>query len=130
VNHLAIAHLVFERRIISAVLLFRNSPSEFSADELDLLRGLVPALSVSDAAWQARTGSRPRGLPTQLECRDQRLTPRQRDVVLRVALGHTNREIAQALGLSENTVRNALVEVRRRLGAANRADIVRLAVLD
>ncbi|MBC7171090.1 MAG: DNA-binding response regulator, partial [Polyangiaceae bacterium] len=37
--------------------------------------------------------------------------------------------IGRALGISEHTVRNLLVQVRARLGAANRAEIVRLAVL-
>jgi DNA-binding CsgD family transcriptional regulator len=46
-----------------------------------------------------------------------------------VALGHTNDAIARALGLSPNTLRNHLAEVFRRLGAANRADVVRLSVL-
>jgi DNA-binding CsgD family transcriptional regulator len=71
----------------------------------------------------------PSGPSTQLRCFDQRLTPRQRDIVERVALGHTNDQIGEALGLSPNTVRNLLTETRRRLGAANRAELVRLAVL-
>jgi DNA-binding CsgD family transcriptional regulator len=67
--------------------------------------------------------------PTQLRCSDQRLTPRQRELVERVALGHTNAQIAAALSLSENTVRNLLTATRQRIGAANRAELVRLAVL-
>lgn len=126
VRHLAIVHLLFHGRIVSAVLLFRRRP--FAERELEKLRRFAPALSVADAACQAALGPA-QGLRVRLECNDQRLTERQRDLVVRVALGHTNREIAAALGLSENTVRNALVSVRNRLGASNRADIVRLAVL-
>jgi DNA-binding CsgD family transcriptional regulator len=60
---------------------------------------------------------------------DQRLTPRQREVVELVAMGQTNQEIGQVLSISHHTVRNLLVDVRQRLGAANRAEVVRLAVL-
>jgi DNA-binding CsgD family transcriptional regulator len=46
-----------------------------------------------------------------------------------VALGRTNRQIAEMLRISPNTVRNTLANVCERLGAGNRADVVRLAVL-
>ena len=62
-------------------------------------------------------------------CVDGRLTARQRDIVSRVALGQTNAQIATALGLSANTVRNHLARVFARIGASNRAELVRLAVL-
>lgn len=68
-------------------------------------------------------------VPTALPCEDQWLTGRQREIVEHVAMGHTNGAIAQAMGISPNTLRNHLVEVFRRLGAANRAEVVRLAVL-
>jgi DNA-binding CsgD family transcriptional regulator len=49
--------------------------------------------------------------------------------VERVALGHSNEQIAAGLGLSANTVRNHLARVFARVGSSNRADLVRLAVL-
>ena len=68
-------------------------------------------------------------MPTRLVCGDGRLTPRQRVIVEHVALGHTNAEIAEALGLSANTLRNHLSAIFARVGASNRAELVRLAVL-
>ncbi|HKU39122.1 MAG TPA: LuxR C-terminal-related transcriptional regulator, partial [Polyangiales bacterium] len=93
------------------------------------MRALVPALAVGDALQQALAARALRGPAVRLRCQDQRLTPRQREIVERVALGHTNAQIGAALGVSANTVRNLLTDVRRRLAAANRAEIVRLAVL-
>lgn len=57
------------------------------------------------------------------------LTPAERHVVDYVCLGYTNPEIAAALGISVNTVRNRLVLVFRKLGATTRAELVRVALL-
>ena len=65
------------------------------------------------------------------------LTPNQgaRQIAQRVASFHwrnalrSSSAIGEALGLSAHTVRNLLTETRRRVGAANRAELVRLAVL-
>jgi DNA-binding CsgD family transcriptional regulator len=129
VRAMLIAHLSVEQRIISAVLLFRRDGSAFERAAQQAMQQLVPALSLGDAVHQLALARELRGPRTRLACVDQRLTARQREVVERVALGHTNLEIGEALGVSANTVRNLLTEVRKRLGAANRAEIVRIAVL-
>jgi DNA-binding CsgD family transcriptional regulator len=127
VKSLLMLHLVRQERIISAVLLLRRT-TPFSSKERMWLCGLAPALTLADGYWQQTMGAEV-AMRTQLKCEDQRLTARQREIVERVALGHTNRQIAEVLGTSENTVRNLLVDARRRVGAANRAELVRLAVL-
>ncbi|MGC2855870.1 LuxR C-terminal-related transcriptional regulator [Novispirillum sp. DQ9] len=68
--------------------------------------GLVP-LESGDPGWQ-RLG----------------LTPREKDVLALLSRGHSNRQIARALTISENT---AMVHVRnlmRKLGATNRTQAV------
>jgi DNA-binding CsgD family transcriptional regulator len=122
-------HLIVREKIIGAVLLFRRTAAGFSARDQAALRALLPALAVGDALHQALAANALAGPAVGLRCQDQRLTPRQREIVERVALGHTNAQIGEALGLSANTVRNLLTDVRARLAAANRAEIVRLAVL-
>ena len=122
-------HLIVREKIVSVVALFRHAAASFTQRDQAALRALLPALTVGDALHQVLASSALAGPVVRLRCQDQRLTPRQREIVERVALGHTNAEIGQALGLSANTVRNLLTEVRGRLGAANRAEIVRLAVL-
>ena len=51
------------------------------------------------------------------------LTTRQRELVRMVAEGGTNRQIASALFISENTVKTHLSKVRAKLKLRNRAQI-------
>lgn len=55
------------------------------------------------------------------------LSAREVDVLAEVALGHTNREVAEALGLVESTVKGYLKGAARKLGASNRVHAVHLA---
>jgi DNA-binding CsgD family transcriptional regulator len=52
------------------------------------------------------------------------LTPRQRQLVDQLRLGHTNTQIARRLGISEGTVRTHLEHVYARLGVTNRVAAV------
>ena len=53
-----------------------------------------------------------------------RLTPRQDELMILVAAGHTNAQIARQLGISEGTVRTHLEHVFARLGVASRTAAV------
>jgi two-component system, LuxR family, response regulator FixJ len=53
------------------------------------------------------------------------LSPRQREVMDLVARGHSNKQIAQRLGISPRTVENYRAWVMERMGAANVAELVR-----
>jgi DNA-binding CsgD family transcriptional regulator len=123
------AHLVLDTRIVSVVLLARRTDPPFSTREREAMQPLVPVLALGDGYHLARSRSPLPGVATQVRCLDERLTARQREVVEYVALGRTNAEIGAALGISIHTVRNLLVKVCARLQAANRAEVVRLAVL-
>lgn len=59
---------------------------------------------------------------------DDGLTPRERDIVRLVALGHTSREIAELLVLSVRTVEAHRARIQARLGASSRAELVRWAL--
>jgi two-component system response regulator DesR len=56
-----------------------------------------------------------------------RLTPRERQVLQGIAEGRTNAEIAAALELSPNTVKEHVSSMFKKLGARNRADAVQRA---
>jgi two-component system, NarL family, nitrate/nitrite response regulator NarL len=55
------------------------------------------------------------------------LSNREQDVVRWLAEGHTNREIARELKLSENTIKNYLFRVFNKLGMSSRVEVVRYA---
>lgn len=55
------------------------------------------------------------------------LTPRERDILLEVARGLKNREVAEQLGLSEHTVKNHLKNILQKLHLDNRVQLTRYA---
>ncbi|MEU6114631.1 AAA family ATPase [Streptomyces sp. NPDC047117] len=56
------------------------------------------------------------------------LSPREREVARLVALGHTNREIADVLFLSPRTVEQHVAKVLRKLGVTSRAGVAGASV--
>ena len=55
------------------------------------------------------------------------LSARQRELVILVAQGHTDAQIAAQLSISIRTVRSHLDRVRDKTGCRRRADLTRLA---
>lgn len=68
------------------------------------------------------------GSESEARTRVNGLTGREREVVRLVALGHTNREIAEILFLSIRTVETHRARIQKRLGLASRAGLVRWAL--
>lgn len=56
------------------------------------------------------------------------LTPRQRDILRLVSVGHTNREIATVLQISVRTVEVHRFNLMRRLNVRNVAQLLRRAL--
>lgn len=54
------------------------------------------------------------------------LTPRERDVCIRIAQGLLNKQVGFELGTSEKTVKAQRAHVMEKLGASSLADVVRL----
>jgi DNA-binding NarL/FixJ family response regulator len=69
---------------------------------------------------QAEAAPRPRLKPV--------LTPRQREVLAQVVQGKANKEIADALGLTLNTVRTHLATILKALGVRSRTEASMKAV--
>ena len=55
---------------------------------------------------------------------DERMTPRELDVLARMAAGLSNRQIAADLGIEYTTVRGHVQSVLEKLGARSRFDAV------
>ena len=91
------------------------------AQHLPLRRGGA-VVGVLILAFAAPAPSRPVGLEPEV-----RLTPRQREVLELVASGHSTSEIAEALTLSRETIRNHLRNVFRGLQVHTRLEAIATA---
>jgi len=63
-----------------------------------------------------------------LPVREDPLTPREQEVVKLVAEGHTNKQIAQALVISEKTVERHRANILEKLGMRDRVELTRYAI--
>ena len=81
---------------------------------------LQPSLGAALAKWKESPGR------VKSRAVDD-LTPREREVLRLIALGHTNTEIATMLFVSVRTVENHRAGVMRKLGLRSRAELVRHA---
>jgi two-component system, NarL family, nitrate/nitrite response regulator NarL len=94
-------------------VLFKDTP-------VGALLAALRRVAAGEAAFDDRlpagrpAGPRPRG--------ESPLTRREHEVLRRVAMGETNREIAEAIGLSSNTVKSYLQTMLGKLGARNRVE--------
>jgi DNA-binding NarL/FixJ family response regulator len=76
----------------------------------------------------ARTALNRKVQPQQEEIDADLLTPRQRDILRLVSIGHTNREIAELLEISVRTVEVHRFNLMRRLNVRNVAQLLRRAL--
>ena len=101
-----------------------------AAGELASLAEEFTALGASRDAARCRRVLRGHGvtLPSRRGRRGygDQLSPRESEVARLVALGHTNRQIADALFLSTRTVEQHVAKVLRKLNVSSRAEVRRL----
>ena len=82
-----------------------------------------------DPQTAARVVARLRDLESKAEADTLRsLSPREKDVLLLVAEGKSNKDIGAALSLSEITVRNYVSNMLDKLGLTNRVELAAFAV--
>jgi two-component system response regulator DesR len=94
--------------------LLKDAPSSVLAEAVRAVAagGRVIAPELAETVWDAPADP---------------LTDRERTVLRMAEEGRSNRDIAQALGLSAGTVRNYLSEAAQKLGAGNRIEAGRIA---
>jgi two-component system response regulator NreC len=90
------------------------------AEEADLLQA-VRSVAAGGTYLQPELGARLLGDSSPL-------TPRERDVLRLLALGHTNAAAAEQLHLSVRTVETHRANIQAKLGSTNRAELVRYAM--
>jgi DNA-binding NarL/FixJ family response regulator len=87
---------------------------------LDAVRAVARGQTYIDPAVDRTTVRRLDG--------DDELTPRERDVLREIVRGRSNRDIALALDIGEETVKSHVTHVLAKLGVENRAQAVALAL--
>lgn len=74
--------------------------------------------------WVLDEFSKSNSVPRQNPAALRLISPRERDVVRLLVDGHSNREIAEALQLSEHTVKNYVFRIFDKLGVSSRVELV------
>lgn len=119
-----IIELAGELCLLSLVL----DVTERRRDEAELMQAVQAVMSDSD--WFSRSfveklaQVRTKGKNPSHQAELKELTPREQQVLERVAQGYDNQQIAAELELSANTVRNYLANVFDKLGVHTRAEAV------
>ncbi|NJR68452.1 MAG: helix-turn-helix transcriptional regulator [Synechococcales cyanobacterium CRU_2_2] len=123
--HVMAGPIVSRGQLVGAVGCTRDrSMSAFDAQNLADLSGVCLHLSVWAATVRSSsTAIRPTSPPPKIE----RLTARELQIVELVALGRTNAEIGAELWITENSVKQALKRMFRKLEVSSRAEMVALS---
>ena len=92
----------------------------------------MPPRELLDGIRQVHAGKKriPQAVAAQLaeHVSDEALTPRERDVLQHVAGGNRNKDIAERLFISEETVKVHIKHIMEKLGASDRTEAVTIAV--
>mgnify|MGYP003631090527 CR=1 FL=1 len=91
-------------------------------DETIIMDGVTKAMAHNSLERQRSDGC------TQTRQRIDALTPREREVMLQVALGHPNKVVAWELGISARTVEIHRARVVEKLQVRNLSELVRLVL--
>lgn len=89
----------------------------------DELMNAVVLAARGESYLNAQFGARVAAQPPQ-DTRLDILSPRETEVLTLIALGHTNTEIAAALGVSVRTVESHRAHIQQKIGLTNRAELV------
>ncbi|WP_208948657.1 helix-turn-helix domain-containing protein [Streptomyces subrutilus] len=84
----------------------------------------------TDTGDAQRTDPDPVSLPADPTSREplSSLTAREREILVLVSQGKSNRRVASSLGISEKTVRNHLSAVFSKVGASDRTQAVVMGI--
>lgn len=127
-----------ERRGVHLPVIFHTAHGDLptgiramKAGAVDFLTKPVERKPLLDAVARAlkldALGRASRGVDADLQARFAQLTPREREVLELVIAGKLNKQIADALGIAERTVKAQRSQVMAKLGAATAAELGKIA---
>lgn len=108
-----------------AVKSMKSGAHDFIEKPID---GGMLIASVRDAIQRYKATRDADSILSNIRERYAALSDRQREVMLLVANGHPNKEIAAILEISSRTVEHYRESVMERMGARNLADLVKMAI--
>jgi PAS domain S-box-containing protein len=128
-------HLQRSREQLARKMVGGRARTDFDIDVIDRNGERMPMWVSSVAVRRGRavvgafgiTGPRTRASEQAGETAEPRLTPRQHEVLTLLADGASTSQIAMSLGLAEETVRNHIRQLLRRLGVHSRLAAVAYA---
>jgi DNA-binding CsgD family transcriptional regulator len=103
---------------------FAGVKEPLSGWHLEALRVLTPVLNDLFLAHIAQVEMAPMGARQYPATSIENLSPREKSIVRHLVSGMCNKRIAQALGISEKTVRNQLAGIYAGLGVRKRAELI------
>ena len=116
-GHVTIGPIVRNNQLVGGIAFTRHRDDPaFDADCLADLSALCLHLSARLASLRSKV------VALELNC--DRLTPREMQIAELVARGLTNRKIGAALWITENSVKQALKRMFRKLEVSSRAEMV------
>jgi len=137
-NNLSVQQRLREREIDAPVIIItghsdvRMAVTAMKQGALDFLEKPFNEQLLLDcvhhALTEARTRRRARARRQELFRRFETLTPREQDVLRRVAQGLSNREIAEVLNLSRKTVEVHRAKVMEKMRADSLSQLIRMAM--
>jgi len=107
-------------------LVKKMDPEEFLSMIRGVSRGEAPLSRTVASKILTEFSRRVQGPPPEDPA--AKLTPREREVLQLLTQGNTNKEIANTLGVSENTVKNHLKNILAKLHLQNRVQAVTFAL--
>jgi DNA-binding NarL/FixJ family response regulator len=97
------------------------------AQLVDAIRATARGESLLDARVAGLVVQQLRDQPEKIERPEDKLSPREREVLALIAQGMTNRQIAEQLVISEHTARNHVASILDKLELSSRAAAAALA---
>ncbi|HCF27273.1 MAG TPA: helix-turn-helix transcriptional regulator [Cyanobacteria bacterium UBA11049] len=121
--HVMAGPIVSHGQLVGVVGCTREqSMPAFDTQNLADLSAICLHLSIWTATVRSRSVSEGKSQRQPFSC--VRLTPRELQIAELVALGRTNAEIGNELWIQENSVKQALKRMFRKLGVSSRAEMV------